>query len=163
MAKREIRIAGDKILDKPCREVKELTEKEQILIDDMIETMNDAQGVGLAAPQVGILKQIAVVDIGDGPVVMINPVIVETEGEQTGDEGCLSVPDKVGTVTRPMKVRVEAYDREMKKVTIEGEELMARALCHEIDHLGGKLYTSIAVGPLREVVYEDDDIEEIEE
>ncbi len=151
MALRTIRQEGDRILGKSCRTVEKLTEKEQALIDDMLETMYEANGVGLAAPQVGILKRIVVIDIGEGPIILINPVIRESDGEQTGDEGCLSVPGMVGTVTRPNHVVVDALDREMQPVTYEGTELLARAFCHEIDHLNGHLFTEIAQGPLREM------------
>ena len=161
MALRTIRIEGDRILSKPCREVKEITERETALIEDMKETMYASMGVGLAAPQVGILKCIAVVDVGEGPIELINPVIRKTDGEQTGEEGCLSVPGKVGTVTRPEHVVVDAVDRDMQPVTYEAEGLLARAMCHEIDHLHGVLYTSIAQGPLRDT-RDDDDAEEEE-
>ncbi len=156
MAIRIIREMGDEILTKPCREVKELTPKVTMLIDDMLETMYDANGGGLAAPQVGVLKRIVVIDVAIGedeeprPIVMINPRIVESSGEQTGDEGCLSVPGKTGTVTRPMHVRAEYLDRDFKPQVIEGEELLARAICHELDHLEGKLYVGLVEGALRD-------------
>ena len=135
MAIRNIRIMGDPILEKVCKEVKEVTPRTQELIDDMLETMYDANGVGLAAPQVGILKRIVVIDVtGEDPIVLINPRILETSGEQTGGEGCLSLPGKSGTVTRPNYVKVRAYDRNMKPFGMEGTELLARAFCHEIDH-----------------------------
>ena len=138
MAIRNIRIMGDPILEKVCKEVKEVTPRTQELIDDMLETMYDANGVGLAAPQVGILKRIVVIDVtGEDPIVLINPRILETSGEQTGGEGCLSLPGKSGTVTRPNYVKVRAYDRNMKPFEMEGTELLARAFCHEIDHLDG--------------------------
>lgn len=144
MALRTIRIAGDPVLEKTCREVKEITPRLRELIADMFETMYEGSGVGLAAPQVGVLKRIAVIDCtGEDPITLINPVIVETDGEQTGDEGCLSLPGKAGQVTRPMHVVVEALDENMEKIRIEGEELLARALCHEIDHLDGHLYIDI--------------------
>lgn len=154
MAIRNIRIMGDEILTKKCKVVKEMTEKNQELIQDMLETMYDADGVGLAAPQVGILKRIAVVDVTEdrsNPIVLINPEIVETEGEQRGSEGCLSVPDKVGIVTRPNKVRVRAFNTDMEPYEIEGEELLARALVHEIEHLDGKLYVDKIEGRLYDV------------
>ena len=154
MAIRNIRIMGDQILTKKCKVVKEMTEKNQELIQDMLETMYDADGVGLAAPQVGILKRIAVVDVTEdrsNPIVLINPEIVETEGEQRGSEGCLSVPDKVGIVTRPNKVRVRAFNTDMEPYEIEGEELLARALVHEIEHLDGKLYVDKIEGRLYDV------------
>ena len=166
MALREIRLEGDPVLTKECRPVKDLTERQRVLIEDMLETMYDADGVGLAAPQVGVLRRICVVDVADehGPYILINPKIIEKEGEQTGQEGCLSVPGKAGTVTRPMKVKVEAYDLDMNLQTYEGEGLLARALCHEIDHLDGHMYTEIAEGPLYEVsaAEEEEDEEEDE-
>lgn len=143
MAIRNIRTIGDEILTKKCKLVKEMTDKNKELIQDMIETMYEAEGVGLAAPQVGILKRIAVIDITEdcsNPIVLVNPEIIETEGEQVGSEGCLSVPDKVGIVKRPNKVRVKAYNENMEAYEVEGEELMARALVHEIEHLDGQLY-----------------------
>ena len=147
MAIRKIRELGDEVLTKKCKEVTKMTLRNRILISDMLDTMYEAQGVGLAAPQVGILKRIAVVDIGDGPVVLINPEILSTAGEQTGDEGCLSVPGKAGTVTRPDYVKVRTYT----------EELLARALCHEIDHLEGKMYVDLVEGGLRDVDYEEEE------
>lgn len=157
MALREIRLMGDEILTKPCKEVTKMTIRNKILINDMLDTMYEAQGVGLAAPQVGILKRIAVVDIGDGPVVLINPEILSTAGEQTGDEGCLSVPGKAGTVTRPDYVKVRTYTEDMEVIEIEGEELLARAICHEIDHLEGKMYVDLVEGGLRDVDYEEEE------
>ncbi len=154
MAIRNIRIMGDDILTKKCKPVKEMTEKNRELIQDMFDTMYDADGVGLAAPQVGILKRIAVVDITEDhsqPIVIINPEIVYTEGEQRGSEGCLSVPDKVGIVTRPNFVRIKALDMDMNPIEIEGEELLARALIHETEHLDGILYVSKAEGRLYDV------------
>jgi peptide deformylase len=148
MALREVRIQGDPILEKPCRPVTEVTERIRILIDDMLETMYEHDGVGLAAPQVGVLKRIVVIDVGEGPVVMINPEIIETSGEQTGAEGCLSLPGKYGTVTRPNYVKAKFYDENMDEYEIEGEELLARAICHELDHLDGHMYTELAEGPL---------------
>ncbi len=158
MALRTIRIAGDPVLTKKCREVKEMTPRLMELIDDMLETMYHENGVGLAAPQVGILKRIAVVDTtGEDPIVLINPVIVEKEGEQTGDEGCLSLPGKAGVVTRPNHVVVEAMDRDMKVRTVVGDELLARALCHEIDHLDGHMYTEFVEGGIHDVQYEEEE------
>lgn len=151
MALRKMRIMGqDDCLRETCREVKEITPKIVQLIDDMLDTMYDEGGVGLAAPQVGMLKRIVVIDVGEGPIVMINPVILETEGTQTGSEGCLSVPGKNGTVTRPMYVKAQFIDEEMNTCIIEGEELLARAICHEIDHLDGKLYVDLVEGKLRD-------------
>ena len=157
MAIRNIRIMGDPILEKVCKEVKEVTPRIKELIEDMLETMYDANGVGLAAPQVGVLKRIVVIDVtGEDPIVLINPLILETSGEQTGGEGCLSLPGKSGTVTRPNYVKVKAYDREMKPFEIEGTELLARAFCHEIDHLDGHMYVEKVEGELT-------DVEEVEE
>ncbi len=153
MATRKIRKMGDSILEKQSREITQMTPRIEALIDDMLETMYEADGVGLAAPQVGILKQLVVIDVSenaDAPIVMINPKIVEASGEQTGDEGCLSVPGKVGRVTRPNYVRVQALDRNMQPVEFEGTELLARAMCHEIDHLGGVLYVDKVEGELRD-------------
>ena len=159
MAIRNIRTIGDPVLNKKCKEVKEMTPRIQELIDDMFDTMYEANGVGLAGPQVGVLKRIVVIDIGEGPVVMINPVILETSGEQTGDEGCLSLPGKAGTVTRPNYVKARAFDLDMEEYEIEGTELMARAICHELDHLDGHMYTEKVEGPLHEVTYESDEEE----
>jgi len=154
MALREIRVEGDPVLAKVCKEIKEVTPRIQDLIDDMIETMYEANGVGLAAPQVGILKRLVVIDVGEGPIVMINPVIVAQDGEQTGDEGCLSVPGKAGIVTRPNYVKARFFDEEMNECEIEGEELLARAICHELDHLEGHLYVEKVEGGLHDVTYE---------
>ena len=141
MAIRKIRLDGDEVLRKVCKEVSEVTPRIKTLIEDMFDTMYEANGVGLAAPQVGILKRIVVIDIGNGePLCLINPKIIESDGEQTGDEGCLSLPGLVGEVTRPNHVICEAYDMEMKKFIVEGTELLARAICHELDHLDGILY-----------------------
>ena len=148
MALREVRIQGDPILEKPCRKVTEVTDRIRTLIDDMLETMYDHDGVGLAAPQVGVLKRIVVIDVGEGPIVMINPEILETAGEQTGAEGCLSLPGKYGTVTRPNYVKARFFNEDMEEYEIEGEELLARAICHELDHLDGHMYTELAQGPL---------------
>ena len=151
MAIRQIRVEGDPVLGKKCREVTEMTPKIATLIEDMLETMYDANGVGLAAPQVGILKRIVVMDCGDGPIVMINPEILETEGTQTGQEGCLSIPGKAGMVTRPNYVKAKAFDLDMNEYEIEGEELLARAICHELGHLEGDLYIDHVEGELMEV------------
>lgn len=160
MALRTIREMGDPVLEKQCKEVKEMTERTRILIEDMLDTMYEADGVGLAAPQVGILKRIVVIDIGEGPVVMINPKIVETSGEQTGSEGCLSVPGKTGMVTRPNYAKAVALNENMEPIEVEGTELMARAICHEIDHLDGKLYVELVEGELLDVQPLEDDDEE---
>ena len=155
MALRTIRIQGYPVLTKKSREINEMTPKIKEMIDDMLDTMYEANGVGLAGPQVGVLKRIVVIDIGEGPVVMINPVILEKSGEQTGDEGCLSLPGKAGTVTRPNYVKARAFDENMEEYEIEGTELMARAICHELDHLDGHMYTEIVEGPLHDVTYDD--------
>lgn len=155
MALRMIREIGDEVLTKTAKEVKEMTPRTEKLIADMLETMYEAEGVGLAAPQVGILKRIVVIDVGDGPVVLVNPVILETAGEQTGLEGCLSVPGKQGTVTRPNEVTVRALDEHMVERTITGTELFARAICHECDHLEGKLYVEFVEGELEDVTDEE--------
>ena len=157
MALRTIRTEGDAVLNKVSKPVKEMTPKVLALITDMLDTMYDSMGVGLAAPQVGILKRIVVIDVGDGPIVLINPEILETDGEQTGDEGCLSVPGMAGKVTRPNYVKVKALDIDMNEVIYEGEELLARAFCHEIDHLDGHLYTELVEGELHDVVYEEEE------
>ena len=152
MAIRNIRYDGDEILRKVCKPVKEMNERTLTLIDDMFDTMYEATGVGLAAPQVGVLKRIVVIDIGnDEPLCLINPVIVETEGEQTGDEGCLSLPGKIGTETRPMKVVCKAFNENMDEITITGEGLLARAICHETDHLDGILYKDKTVDGIFDV------------
>ena len=127
-----------------------------MLIDDMFDTMYDAMGVGLAAPQVGVLKRIVTIDVGEGPILLINPEIIETSGEQTGEEGCLSVPGKSGVVTRPNYVKVRAFDEDMKEIVLEGEGLLARAFCHEIDHLDGHLYVEKVEGELEDMYYEED-------
>lgn len=157
MAIRTIREQGDEVLTKKSRPVKEMTPKIKVLIEDMLDTMYEAMGVGLAAPQVGILKRIVTIDVGEGPIVLINPEIVETKGEQTGEEGCLSVPGMSGQVTRPNYVKVKALDMDMNEVEYEGEELLARAFCHEIDHLEGKMYTELVEGELHRVTYEEDE------
>ena len=157
MALRTIRTEGDPVPAKKCRPVDEITPRIRELITDMLETMYDACGVGLAAPQVGILKRIVVIDVGEGPIILINPEIVETSGEQTGEEGCLSVPGMSGQVTRPNHVKVKALDMDMKEVEYEGEELLARAFCHELDHLDGKMYTRLVEGELHHVSYDDEE------
>ena len=161
MAIRQIREIGDEVLKKTCKEVKRITPRTLMLIEDMLDTMYEAHGGGLAAPQVGILQRIVVIDVGEGPIVLINPEILETSGEQTGDEGCLSIPGKAGCVTRPNYVKVKAFDAGMEEVIYEGEELLARAFCHEIEHLDGHLYVEKVEGELHDVTYEE--IEEEEE
>ena len=140
MAIRTIRTDGDPVLRKISKPVKEITPKIVTLVDDMLDTMYEAMGVGLAAPQVGILKRIVVIDIGDGPIVLINPEILETSGEQTGDEGCLSLPGESHEVERPNYVKVKAFNEKGEEFILEGEELLARAILHENDHLDGILY-----------------------
>lgn len=144
MALRQIRTEGDDILRKRSREITSITRQVKILVEDMIETMVDANGVGLAAPQVGILKRVVVIDVGEGPIVLINPEVVETKGEQMNLEACLSVPGKAGEVKRPAYVKVKAMNVEGEEFFIEGTELLAIALCHEIDHLDGRLFIDIA-------------------
>ena len=141
MALREIRLDGDPILRKKSREVTEVTDRIKTLLDDMVETMNHAEGVGLAAPQVGILRRVIVIDIGDGPIKIINPKIVEKHGEEVALEGCLSIPGISGDVPRPEKIKVEYMDIEGAMQVIEAEGVLARVFCHEIDHLDGILYT----------------------
>lgn len=157
MALRTIRVQGDSVLTKKSRTVDKMTPRIGELITDMLDTMYDAMGVGLAAPQVGILKRIVVIDVGEGPIVLINPEILETGGEQTGDEGCLSVPGMAGQVTRPNYVKVKALDVNMEEQIYEGEGLLARAFCHEIDHLDGKMYTELVEGELHKVTYDEED------
>lgn len=161
MAIRNIREMGDEVLNKRCKEVTEMTPRTKELIADMLETMYEANGVGLAAPQVGILKRIVVIDVtGEDPHILINPRIVESSGEQTGQEGCLSIPGKYGIVTRPNYVKAVALDVNMKEYELEGTELLARAICHELEHLDGHLYVEKAQGGLKDVAYEDEDEEE---
>ncbi len=221
MALREIRLIGDEMLTKPCREVKEITPRIAELIADMLETMYDADGIGLAAPQVGVLRRVVIIDIwqpgveeaeekqlgedteetgeeaaeaetgteepssgedaaeaaageneqpsgedvaeeveeeeDEGPLIMINPVITHKEGEQTGDEGCLSLPGKVGTVTRPNQVTVTYFDENMEEYELEADGLLARAICHEVDHLEGHTYVEFVEGEIRDAGYSDSD------
>lgn len=157
MAIRNLRVEGDPILRKISKPVEEVTPKIRELIDDMLETMYEANGVGLAAPQIGVLKRIVVIDVGDGPLVMINPEIVKTSGSQSGDEGCLSVPGKAGVVTRPNEVTVRFMEEDGEWYEVEGEELLARAICHECDHLDGKLYVDLVEGPLHDVTYDEEE------
>ena len=166
MALRNIREQGEPVLNKICKPVTEMTPRIKELIEDMLDTMYDANGVGLAAPQVGILKRIFVVyfsteEVEAGPYVFVNPVILETSGEQTGQEGCLSVPGKSGQVTRPNYVKIAAYDKDMNYFELEATELLARAICHENDHLDGHLYVEKVEGPLYDVT--QDDVEKTEE
>ncbi len=144
MAIRNIVKEGDDVLRKKCRPVENFDEKLWVLLDDMAQTMHNAEGVGLAAPQVGILRRAVVIDVGEGVIELVNPVIVSAEGEQEGQEGCLSCPGEWGIVKRPNKVVVEAQDRRGAKIRVTGEELLARAMCHELDHLEGKLFKDVA-------------------
>ncbi len=157
MAIRNIREIGEEVLGKKCRMVTEMTPRIRELIEDMLDTMYEANGVGLAAPQVGVLKRIVVIDTtGEDPHILINPRIVETSGEQTGQEACLSVPGKTGQVTRPGYVKAVALDVNMKEFELEGTELLARAICHELDHLDGHLYVEKVEGPLQDAVNEEE-------
>ena len=165
MAILNIREDGDEVLRKVCKPVTKMTDRIQTLIDDMFETMYDANGVGLAAPQVGILRRLVVIDVmDDNPLVLINPEIVEEDGEQTGPEGCLSLPGLQGEVSRPNHVVCKALDRDMNEITVEGTELLARAICHELDHLDGILYKDKVIDGLYKVepVDEGED-EEVDE
>ena len=155
MALRKMRYEGDPVFNKVAKEVKALTPRTKELIGDMLDTMYHENGVGLAAPQVGILKRICVIDVGEGPYVFINPEIIESSGSQTGEEGCLSVPGKSGVVTRPNYVKARALDQNMNPFEVEGTELFARAMCHEFDHLDGHLYVEKVEGKLKDVVYEE--------
>lgn len=160
MAIRNIREIGEEVLGKKCKLVSEMTPRTRELIEDMLDTMYEANGVGLAAPQVGVLKRIVVVDVtGEDPYILINPRIVESSGEQTGMEACLSVPGKTGQVTRPNYVKVAALDVNMKEFELEGTELLARAICHEVDHLDGQLYVDKVEGPLQDSVNEEEEEE----
>lgn len=161
MALRQIRIQGDEVLEKVCKEVKEITPRTQELIEDMLDTMYEANGVGLAAPQVGILKRLVVIDVtGETPYVIINPKIIEADGEQTGYEGCLSLPGKSGMVTRPNHVKIVYKNEKFEDCELEGTELLARAICHELDHLDGHMYTEKVEGDLvdnADLVAEDEE------
>lgn len=150
MALREIRTNDDEILRKKSKKVDNITPTIITLLEDMAETMYEAEGVGLAAPQVGILRRVVVIDVGDGIIELINPEIIETDGEQTGPEGCLSVPGVTGEVERPLIVKVKALNRNDEEFIIEGEGLLARALCHEIDHLDGIIFTDKVIRYLDE-------------
>ena len=154
MAIRTIRKDEDPILRKKSREVDKINHRILTLLDDMAETMHQAEGVGLAAPQVGVLKRVIVLDVGEGLIEMINPEIVEKEGEQCGPEGCLSIPEQSGTVIRPRKVKVKALNRHSQEFEMEAENLLARAICHEIDHLNGVLFTDITLSEEEAKAYE---------
>lgn len=157
MAIRQVRIDGDPILRKKSKEIKEVNHRIKILLEDMVDTMEDEDGIGLAAPQIGVLRRAIVVDIGEGPIKMLNPEIVDEEGEKIDIEGCLSVPGRSGTVKRPLKIRTKYMDMEGKEQIMESEDLLARAICHEIDHLNGILYIDKMI---EEVVLEDIDEDE---
>ena len=158
MAIRNIRVMGEEVLAKKCKLVTEMNPRTKELIEDMLDTMYEANGVGLAAPQVGVLKRIVVIDTtGEDPHILVNPRIVESSGEQTGQEACLSVPGKTGQVTRPNYVKVAALDVNMREFELEGTELLARAICHELDHLDGHLYVEKAEGPLQDAVNEEEE------
>ena len=160
MAIRQIRTIGDEILTKKCKAVKEMTPRTKELIGDMFDTMYQASGVGLAAPQVGILKRIVVIDVEDGNrYVLVNPEIVETRGSQTGYEGCLSVPGKSGIVTRPMYAKVKAWNENLEPYELEGEGLLARAICHECAHLEGQLYVDLVEGELMDTAPDEEEEE----
>ena len=158
MALRKIRTLGDPVLEKVAKPIPEVTEKIKELAYDMLDTMYTANGVGLAAPQVGVLKRIVVIDVspeGDKPMILINPEIIAMSGTQTGDEGCLSVPGKAGCVTRPNEVTVRAYNLKMQQIEFTGTELLARALCHELDHLDGIVYVEKVEGELHDVAAQE--------
>ncbi|MBO5609983.1 MAG: peptide deformylase [Eubacterium sp.] len=165
MAIRNIREDGDDVLRKVCKPVTKMTERLSQLIDDMFDTMYEANGVGLAAPQVGVLRRIVVIDVmDDNPLVLVNPEIIEQDGEQIGPEGCLSLPGLQGDVARPEHVICKALDRDMNEITVEGEGLLARAICHELDHLDGILYKDLAIDGLYKVEpINPDEMEEYEE
>ena len=161
MAVRNLRFLGDDILLKPCKRIETVTDRIRILAEDMIETMRVSKGVGLAAPQVGILKRIMVVEVEEGnPIVFINPEITEREGEQFGLEGCLSIPGKTGMVRRPQNIHVKSYDLDMKEFELDAQDLFARAICHECDHLDGKLYIDLVEGELMDSEADEDEQEE---
>lgn len=162
MALREIRLEGDPILYKQARPVEKMTDRMKTLVDDMLDTMYDGEGIGLAAPQVGILRRIFVIDTSEedeekDPLVFINPEVLETQGEQNGSEGCLSVPGKIANVIRPSWVRIKAYNKDMRQFVLEAEEVLARVILHEYDHLDGHLYPEKAEGPLMDIEEVDED------
>lgn len=159
MAIRNIREYGDEMLEKPCKEVTEMTPRLKALVEDMLDTMYEANGVGLAAPQVGVLRRITVIDVtGEDPYVFINPRLVAQSGEQSGSEACLSLPGKNGTVTRPSYVKVAALDANMRPIEVEGTELLARAICHELDHLDGHMYVEKVEGELRDTPEDEEEV-----
>lgn len=163
MAIRTIRVLGDEVLNKTCKEVTKVNDHTLELIEDMFDTMYEANGVGLAAPQVGVLKRIVVIDVtGEDPILLINPKIVEMSGEQTGSEGCLSVPGKAGNVTRANYVKCVAQNEKLETIEVEGTELLARAIQHEVDHLDGHIYVEKVEGELHNVQPPQDDDEDEE-
>lgn len=157
MAVRVIRLDSDPILRKKSRHIDEINDRTLELLDDLVDTMVEAEGVGLAAPQIGVLRRAVVVDVGDGPIKMVNPVIVSDDGEEIQPEGCLSVPGYTGLVERPLKISVKYTDEKGEEVILEAEELLARAICHEIDHLEGILYTDKATDIQRIVEEEENE------
>ena len=152
-----VKLGEDEVLRKRARKVDQFDKRLWTLLDDMADTMYEADGVGLAAPQVGILKRVAVVDIGDGLLELVNPEILEAEGEEIGVEGCLSVPGRRGTVKRPLKVLVHAQDRKGHHIEVEAEEFMARAICHELDHLDGVVYVDRMIEDVTDKYQEDEE------
>lgn len=163
MALRRIRLEGDPILRKKSRPIDEINDRIQVLLDDMVETMSDAEGVGLAAPQVGVLRRAVVIDVGEGPIKIINPEIIDEEGTKIDIEGCLSVPNKAGKVERPERVKIKYINEDGEEVILEGEGLLAKAICHEIDHLDGILYTDKVIEYVDLTAEEDEETLEEEE
>ncbi len=160
MALRKILTEPNPTLHKVCRPVTDFNRRLHTLLDDMADTLAEANGVGLAAPQVGILRRVVVVDTGEGILELVNPELIETSGEQEGAEGCLSVPGKYGLVKRPMVAKVRAQDRDGQWFEVEGEELIARCFCHELDHLDGHMYTELVSRYLTEEEMMADEEEE---
>ena len=163
MALRRIRLEGDPILRKKSRPIDEINDRIQVLLDDMVETMRDAEGVGLAAPQVGVLRRAVVIDVGEGPIKIINPEIIDEDGTKIDIEGCLSVPNKAGKVERPERVKIKYLNEDGEEVILEGEGLLAKAICHEIDHLDGILYTDKVIEYVDLTAEEDEETLEEEE
>lgn len=163
MALRRIRLEGDPILRKKSRPIDEINDRIQVLLDDMVETMRDAEGVGLAAPQVGVLRRAVVIDVGEDPIKIINPEIIDEEGTKIDIEGCLSVPNKAGKVERPERVKIKYINEDGEEVILEGEGLLAKAICHEIDHLDGILYTDKVIEYVDLTAEEDEETLEEEE
>ena len=152
-----VEMGSDEILRKHSRKVAKFDHRLGVLLDDMADTMYEADGVGLAAPQVGILKRAVVIDVGEGIIELVNPEILWSEGEEVGPEGCLSVPGRRGTVARPTKVRVHAQDRKGNPIEVEGEGLLARCLCHELDHLDGVLYVDKMIEDVTDQMQEENE------